>query len=184
MTSPILVVPPLNNSNIIYPSRLGERSAKVIAMDGEFGLLDIKRTKRGLMEISQVDDVNCHARTLQNIIDRTTKIRVNLPKDHKLCLTEVKKEDQVRSVKPAIVTSRIQGVMQEVGIDTSTYRAYSLRAAVNLSTILFLLQPENSATSSEPETEATGIGTRIPCNHTVAGVDGEDEMVAHPFAFN
>lgn len=177
------------------------------------------------MEISQVDDVNRHARTLQNIIDRTTKIRVNLPKDHKLCLTEVKKEDQVRSVKPAIVTSRIQGVMQEVGIDTSIYRAYSLRAAVsawaimyghnidqvknhvigqtnqttarntisihlinfkkvNLSTILFLLQPENSATSSEPETEATRILTRIPCNHTVAGVDGEDEMVAHPFAFN
>ncbi|EIE76828.1 hypothetical protein RO3G_01532 [Rhizopus delemar RA 99-880] len=43
---------------------------------------------------------------------------------------------------------------------------------------------ENNTISSEPETEATRIGTSMPSNLTVASVSGSDEMVAHPSTFN
>jgi hypothetical protein len=55
------------------------------------------------MESRQIDNVNCHARTLQNLIDRSTKIRVNLTKDHMLFLAEVEKEDQVKSVNQSLL---------------------------------------------------------------------------------
>lgn len=89
------------------------------------------------MESRKIDNVSCHARTLQNLIDRSTKIRINLPKDHTLFLAEVEKEDQVKSVKPVIVTSRIQEVIQEASIDTSIHRAHSLRAAIGTWAVMY-----------------------------------------------
>lgn len=50
-----------------------------------------------------------------------------------------------------------------------------------------IIQPysyEVFTASSEPETEATKIGTSMPSNLTVIGVEDGDEVVARPSTFN
>ncbi|KAG1360113.1 hypothetical protein G6F62_000266 [Rhizopus arrhizus] len=154
---------------------------------------------------SQVDDIDCPVRTLKNFMDRTANIRENLYKEHTLFLTDVEKEDQIRSIRPATIASWIQQVMQGTGIDTSIHKAHSLRAAASTWAAMhghnidqvkkhanwsnksstfekYYFKPfnnfqesqsinntifsamENNTTSSEPETEATRIGTSMPSN--------------------
>jgi hypothetical protein len=43
---------------------------------------------------------------------------------------------------------------------------------------------KNSAATSEPGTETTVIGTSMPSNNIVAGVEGKDEAVTRPTTLN
>ncbi|EIE80905.1 hypothetical protein RO3G_05610 [Rhizopus delemar RA 99-880] len=68
---------------------------------------------------SWVDDTDCTLRTLKDFMDRIANIRVNLSKEHTLFLAGMKKENHIKSIKSATVTSWIQQVMQDANIDTS-----------------------------------------------------------------
>ncbi|EIE88968.1 hypothetical protein RO3G_13679 [Rhizopus delemar RA 99-880] len=86
---------------------------------------NMKSTQLGLIEDCEV----CPTTTLYEFIQKTANIRKTLPHDHTLFLTYLENEDKATtSVRPSTVANWIKSIMAKAGIDTTKYKAHSIRS--------------------------------------------------------
>ncbi|KAG1277773.1 hypothetical protein G6F66_012208 [Rhizopus arrhizus] len=87
---------------------------------------NMKTARFGLIDKVEV----CLTRTLFHFIQRTQSYRQNLPEDHTLFLTYLDNKNKTSSsVRPSTVSSWVKQIMTEAGIDTTVYKAHSIRSA-------------------------------------------------------
>ncbi|EIE90780.1 hypothetical protein RO3G_15491 [Rhizopus delemar RA 99-880] len=67
--------------------------------------------------------------TLYLFTSKSNHLRVNLPNDHTLFLAHIDKLEQVVSIRPSTMSSWVKTIMERSGVDTTIYKAYSIRSA-------------------------------------------------------
>ncbi|KAG1135531.1 hypothetical protein G6F38_012729 [Rhizopus arrhizus] len=92
---------------------------------------EAKETNMKTARFGLIDEVEvCLTRTLFHFIQRTQSLRQNLPDDHTLFLTYLDNKNKTSSsVRPSTVSSWVKQIMTEAGIDTTVYKAHSIRSA-------------------------------------------------------
>ncbi|KAG1169999.1 hypothetical protein G6F36_011988 [Rhizopus arrhizus] len=85
----------------------------------------VKTTRLGLLQDTRI----CPVSTLYLFISKSNDLRVNLPTDHTLFLAHIEKPEQVASIRPSTMSSWVKSIMERSGIDTTIYKAHSIRSA-------------------------------------------------------
>ncbi|KAG1042029.1 hypothetical protein G6F43_011982 [Rhizopus delemar] len=85
----------------------------------------LKSTVLGLMD----DKDLCLVSTLFEFIEKSKHLRQNLPEEHTLFLAYIQNPDKVDSVSDSTVASWVQKIMAQAGVDTTKYKAHSIRSA-------------------------------------------------------
>ncbi|KAG1044387.1 hypothetical protein G6F43_011463 [Rhizopus delemar] len=85
----------------------------------------VKTTRLGLLQDTRI----CPVSTLYLFISKSNHLRVNLPTDHTLFLAHIEKPEQVASIRPSTMSSWVKSIMERSAIDTTIYKAHSIRSA-------------------------------------------------------
>jgi integrase len=85
----------------------------------------VKTTSLGLLQDTRL----CPVSTLYLFISKSNHLRANLPTDHTLFLAYIDKPEQVTSIRPSTMSSWVKLIMERSGVDTTIYKAHSIRSA-------------------------------------------------------
>ncbi|KAG2213302.1 hypothetical protein INT45_013460, partial [Circinella minor] len=117
----------LQFQNIHFKTNEGQAISVIIHFT-EAKETNIKSTQLGLID----DRDLCPTTTLYYFIQQTKVVRQTLPKDHTLFLTYLDNKNKKTSlVRPSTVANWIKTIMNKAGIDTSKYKAHSIRSATS-----------------------------------------------------
>ncbi|KAG2211412.1 hypothetical protein INT45_003020 [Circinella minor] len=70
----------------------------------------------------------CPVTTLYTFLQRTSKIRVQLPEDHTIFLTYLDQDKSSTLIRPATVANWVSSIMTKAGINRRIYKPHSIRA--------------------------------------------------------
>jgi integrase len=85
----------------------------------------VKTSKLGVLQDSRL----CPVSTLNVFVQKTAILRRNLPVDHTLFLAFIEKPESVTSIRPSTMSNWVKLLMEKSGIDTTKFKAHSIRAA-------------------------------------------------------
>jgi hypothetical protein len=85
----------------------------------------VKTTRLSLLQDTRL----CPVSTLYLFISKSNHLRVNLPIDHTLFLAHIDELKQVASIRPSTMSSWVKSIMERLGVDTTIYKAHSIRSA-------------------------------------------------------
>ncbi|KAG1050452.1 hypothetical protein G6F43_007274 [Rhizopus delemar] len=85
----------------------------------------VKTTRLGLLQDTRI----CPVSTLYQFISKSNDLRANLPTYHTLFLAHIEKPEQVAYIRPSTMSSWVKSIMERSGIDTTIYKAHSIRSA-------------------------------------------------------
>ncbi|KAG0975500.1 hypothetical protein G6F28_012905 [Rhizopus arrhizus] len=85
----------------------------------------VKTSKFGVLQDIRL----CPASTLHLFIQKTNHLRESLPVDHTLFLAYIDKPAQVSSIRPSTLSNWVKLLMDKSGVDTTKFKAHSIRSA-------------------------------------------------------